>query len=410
MKSQISLGVVACLVVASCASVPKSISVDFNLFCDEIIGCNFRAMGQVGGELMLLDTGSSTTAFCLPPVEGYVKNAKNLEIDGMQVSQCKHYGGLEGGHGFWGPTSSGDIRVGSKQQGFVMRNSTFTTMQATVGLGGNSCGEPSLGSRGVAAPLGGILGLAFKPNNEYQNLTAQDEVSATWNITGTGCYRSKGECLCAPDKGELPANFQAHIEKRNPPKWTQWSLSWDGTLGPKSGSIQIGKRARTPGVPKAKLVSNAPGLGDRYYVFNITQVGVNNQSLGEVGACIFDTGTPMSTLPASFINMLTSKLSATQPTTVEWVLEGMPGKEDVTITWDFPALGSNLDSVKAMFKDMINDDGGPCMWGLDTYRFFETVTMNFGQPADSYFQFAPRASSILTSYEELPLSQHKSDF
>lgn len=170
--------------------------------------------------------------------------------------------------------------------------------------------------------------------------------------------------------------------------------------GPGSGTITVGSSELES--PKVEITPKIPGIYE-FYQMKVEQINVNGVPAPgfEPMDCIVDTGSFEDQLPSSLVKALQKYLSATEETTVEWVLRGTDGP--VISTWTLPALGDQLSQVLELVQ---NRESTECMWSLEAFRFLETILFNFEK---NYMQGVPRKSAILTPFELMPLSNKPND-
>jgi hypothetical protein len=411
-----------------------AIPVTFATLCDvdgPDEGCVLRALGEVAGEKVWLDTGSATLAFCRAPSAELARGAP-YTVGGQPVGQCNLYGDFS--FGWVGPASVGTLTYG--EGATLGPDAQWTVMQYSGGVSGY-CGAAGNASRGVAAGtyIGGLMGLGGSGGN---SVFEQSLINYTaW--AQPDCFSADPPCSCPYQASALAPSVLDTVQRqaKAPLQDRMWAMRWNGELGQGSGSLLFGAAAAQEAAAKVMLFEQSTFTGDgdvrrtwefytsKYYMYVVNQY-VNGQATSGQGGymTIFDSGNPWLDLPWAV-----ALLMAARPEGEEAVvaLEMLGRNEFVNLTLAFPA------SINALVRTMVNDagsnasrdardalgreygikfvqgnfdvPGGSC-WkstaalapfalGLPLLRWVQQITFNVGA---KYLQFEPRAVPVTLPY------------
>jgi len=291
----------------------------------------------------LLDTGSSTLAFCDSSLESSVQS---LKTDYMS---CNKYG--SGNEGYWGFFYKGAIGVGSD---LSIDSSYYSVMHQEVSM---PCGQG----------LQGIFGVAFKQLDQ----AADHPGALDWPTGGVGSCPSASTDLVGP--------LMSYLKQDTPQG--RLGIYWSGAVGSSTGELYIGSTAESNSHYTGGTVKTAT-LGETgYYDITINQFSFAGESHsvscgGLFGApCLVDTGTPIMFVPSSVYQAISNG----QTGTLAIQLAGPSGA--ITLEFDAQTLANN--QYIAPFQ------GGPYILGLPLWAFYYTVfnvdgkTMSFVQHSAS---------------------------
>jgi hypothetical protein len=378
----------------------SSVPLTMAWFCSQSQGCAIRALAEVGGQLLLVDSGSSALAFCAQPDPSLVQGVP-LTINGSAASQCFKYG--DGGHGWYGPSFEGDIAC---SDGTTLRNVTYSVMSVEVGEDGNTCGAAVNGTVGTTSPQGGIIGISAVSEVMDGLVLSSDINTTTWPASSEPLL----QCFtCQCPKGNPGArNFLTDLSSIADPVDQMWAIRWDGgELGPGSASLLWGAPAALR-VPRAALFfraaqgQHATNAYRNFYSFVVTKMSLNGQHVAQKPFfAMFDTGTPSLSLPTSVLDAMKA------PSTPQAynLTVSLFGSSTVDLVLHFPAdmvagiIANGPDEYGIQFQDATclltcPDDGNWMIFGLTLMRWFQQLTFN---TAKHYVQFQPRAGGPLTA-------------
>jgi len=354
--------------------------------------CNLRFFTVIGGELLMIDSGSSSLAFCEAPNPDYVTELSHVAVydedgESNNISQCMLYG--RGDHGWYGNTYTGTIETaGKKGDGQI-----FTIMEKHVGLNGNQCGPIFGESIGLAdSSVRGIMGIGR--NDRY---TYSDAINrSTWtDIAVSSGVCGWGECQCAQSVASgLNSTFLSAL---NNIEITQFAITWDGTLGENSGKMLWNEDAGKD-IPefKAKVpIEMDPQRSFGMFSTNVTRMVVDGVDMNVTQRqYIFDTG-------AGYIN-LPSEISESI-------------KDGSVVTFTMPAMdweyGNTTDFNITVTQELIDAKvfryvpaGSNSFFGLNIFRYFDKILINLDE-AQPYFLASVRETPILELPAKLPVGK-----
>jgi hypothetical protein len=220
---------------------------------------------------LLLDTGSSTLAFCNSSLADKVKSLQS------NYYSCNIYGNAQVHEGYFGPFYEGVVQV---NKGTIkVPNAHYAIMEQEIAM---PC------EQGVS----GIFGIAFK---------ALDQATSTaptgWSSGTVGTCTRPSTDFVQPLMQYL--NTQGGVEKLG--------IYWSGKQGDGEGQLYLDDDA-TSNVHYNKAQASAIGkaaLGFKgWYDINVQSVDFNGKSFTDItcapeqgSPCIMDTGTPVLVIP-----------------------------------------------------------------------------------------------------------------
>lgn len=394
---------------ANAPNIPKSFDISFAWWCAQTvasspISCYLRAFADIGGVPCLIDTGSSTLAFCDEPVPPNVKGVSRAMVlsTGANVSQCVEYGGGSLSHGFFGSSYFGNVSYSSDADAnLALDGVIYTVMEKKVGESGNACGPAAPGSRGMKGNqnIGGIWGVASAVLNNVVYSNDMDQAALTWeDVPEDGqCNATAGQCQCPPAFNFVYDSLLQYLVQNGA---EEWAISWDGSLGDRSGKMLFGDAA------SAALPVDAPKVpldfSDGFYRCNVTAIEVDGATTNQDGpiSYIFDTGTPQLTLPPNVVSAL--KASAAQGKTsgnVVFYLDMLNGADGEYATINTTIT---LDLFNAKEIEMGSSDSY-YFFGLPLMRYLDNVVLHFGGE-QQYFMGTQREVHITDPAPKLPLA------
>jgi len=280
----------------------------------------------------LLDTGSSTLAFCDSSLESSLSTLKT------QYISCNLYG--SGNTGYWGYFYDGTVGVGSND--ISIDSAYYSVMDQEVSM---PCGSG----------LEGIFGVAFKQLDQ-----AAVSSGLNWPSSGVGSCPSSSTDLVGPMMSYL---------KQNTPEG-RLGIYWNGQTGDSTGDLYVGSTAESNSHYTSGTVQTAT-LGETgYYDITINTMSFGGDSYSfscspSSAPCLVDTGTPVIFVPSSIYD----SISGGSTGTLSMTLAGPDG--DVTLDFDAETLNSN--------SYLTPYSSGPFIVGLPLWAFYYTVFNVDGQ-------------------------------
>lgn len=297
---------------------------------------------------LLLDTGSSTLAFCDSSLADKLKSLKSQDYS------CNIYGSATQKEGYWGPFYKGGVHIGNSLK---VSDVHFSVMQQQVEM---PC------SSGVS----GIFGIAF-----HQLDQATSQAPESWPTSGVGS--------CPRPSTDFVEPMMQYLNGEGGTK--QVGIYWSGKLGEGQGELYLDGDATTNShynaataakIGKAKLGTFG------WYDINVQSVEYNGKSYSDItcdptggSPCIMDSGTPVLVVPQAAYDAMASNPAG--DLTVK--LAGAAGGS-VQLTFD----------VKTLIKNQWVQ-GSPqvgVILGLPMRAFYYTVM----DISDSSVSFSPMAN------------------
>jgi len=345
---------------------------------------------------MMIDSGSSTMAYCDPPNPDFVTDIQRIQIfdesnQARNLSQCIRYG--TGTHGWYGETYTGTIET----NGVKTTGHTFAIMNKSVGLIGNQCGpvlEGSIGIENSTDAVRGIMGIGRDDKFSYEDMI----VGESWTdgaIEMGQCLEMECECP-TPIAWGFNSSFLSYLNQFD---IYQFAITWDGSLGKHSGKLLYNEYAEKdilelmPKVP----IEMDPLRSRRLWSTNVTSIGWNGVILNTATThYFFDTGSGYISLPEQIYNIVNS---TDQPAIIDFYVP--------TIDWE---LGNVTSFNVTVTRDLLDarvfrkgHDGGPFFFGLNVYRYLDNIMINFNS-TQAYFRANIR-EHILDLPADLPLTR-----
>jgi len=287
---------------------------------------NVNIHGQAAQEC-LLDTGSSTLAFCDNSLE---KNIQALKTDYMS---CNKYG--SGNEGYWGFFYKGPIGVGSD---LSIASSYYSVMHQEVSM---PCGTG----------LKGIFGVAFKQLDQ----AADHPGALDWPAGGVGS--------CPRPSSDLVGPLMSYLKADTPQG--RLGIYWSGATGSAEGELYIGASAESNSHYTAGQVQTATMGETGYYDIEISSFSFAGQTYGSIACnryspCLVDTGTPIMFVPSGVYDAINNG----QTGSMSLKLAGPNGP--ITLEFDAQTLAA---------KGYITpyQGSGPYILGLPLWAFYYTV-------------------------------------
>jgi len=294
----------------------------------------------------LLDTGSSTLAFCDSTLE---TSLKSLKTDYMS---CNKYG--SGNEGYWGFFYKGTIGVGSDLN---VESAYYSVMHQEVSM---PCGSG----------LQGIFGVAFRQLDQ----AAYHPGALNWPSGGVGS--------CPAATTDFIGPLMSYLKQDTPEG--RLGIYWNGAVGSSTGELYVGASAESNSHYSSGAVQTA-SLGETgYYDVTINQFSFSGQSYSvacsQSAPCLVDTGTPIMFVPSSVYQ----EISNGQTGSVELQLAGPSGA--ITLEFDAETLAKN--------QYIAPYQGGPYILGLPLWAFYYTV-FNVDGRSMSFVKHSPSELTAL---------------
>lgn len=315
---------------------------------------NVNPQGQSAQE-SLLDTGSSTLAFCDSSLGD---SLKSLQTDYMS---CNKYG--SGNEGYWGFFYKGPITVGSDLN---IASSYYSVMHQEVSM---PCGSG----------LQGIFGVAFKQLDQ----AAYHPGALNWPSGGVGSCPASSTDFCGP--------LMSYLKQDTPEG--RLGIYWNGVVGSSAGELYIGAEAESNSHYNSGTVKTAT-LGEtgfydvtiNQFVFGGSSYSVACKPTGNT-PCLVDTGTPIMFVPSEVYQAISNG----QTGSLALQLAGPSGA--ITLEFDAQTLASN--------QYIAPYQGGPYILGLPLWAFYYTVFNVDGRQ----ISFVQHSASELTALKSSSKNQ-----
>lgn len=395
-----SVGVVRALV-----DMKGNLDMSFAQWCTDDF-CDLRLFAEIGGELLMVDSGSSSLAFCDYPDPDFVTNSMRLSTkdpssgERVHISQCQKYGAT-GSHGWYGESFVGTFESSTTQTaagtGVKTSGVYYTIMQKAIGIEGNQCGDTIEGSIGLEkSTVRGIIGLA---RNDIYFISSEIDES-TWTNTAVQTDNCNDrDCLC-PTQPVISGVNSSFLNILG--YWgvvRQFAIVWDGTLGKNSGKLLSGDDAskdipnNTPKNPIETDPSKSMGL----WSTNVTGIMVDGTDM-EIGTrqYVFDTGSTHISLPSNVFEQVQKKeLQSTVVFTIPTISGADSSTFTVTVTQEL--IDANIFRESKTETEIHS-------FGLNIMRFLNNVLINFDDINQPYFMNVPRKDHILELPANLPVT------
>mmetsp|Transcript_37886 Transcript_37886/g.60793 ORF Transcript_37886/g.60793 Transcript_37886/m.60793 type:complete len:362 (-) Transcript_37886:157-1242(-) len=276
----------------------------------------------------LLDTGSSTLAFCDASLES---GLESLKTDYMS---CNLYG--SGNEGYWGFFYKGGIGVGGQVN---IDSAYYSIMHQEVSM---PCGSG----------LQGIFGVAFKLLDQ----AAVHPGALNWPSGGVG--------NCPQPSTDLVGPLMSYLKQDTPSG--RLGIYWSGAVGSGTGELYVGPSAESNSHYSSGTAQIAT-LGETgYYDITINSFSFAGQTHSDIqcnfnagSPCLVDTGTPIMFVPSGVYQAIMNG----QTGSLEMQLAGPSGT--ATLKFDAQTLANN--------QYIAPYQGGPYIIGLPLWAFYYTV-------------------------------------
>ena len=282
-------------------------------------------IGNLPVRRLLLDTGSSTVAFC---------NTSFPEVlplsEQTQLNACEQYGpSTPNGfftNGYVGPFFRGELSI----QGPAGRSLQIPNAMYAVFAEGSCAPEMC-----TDKPSEGIFGVAYRK----RSMAYPSSVDLSSSCSSIG---NDVEVLCPSTSASVLSPLMQEL-RMTPQGWEIFGVYWSGGL---TGNMYLGPAAtRTihynPFAPPARLLDAGSGASGWYNV-NVWKIVYDDVEFTQIDctkhsrACIIDTGTPVLLLPSVARNWPDPSKSSK----IEFHLEGASGSPSVVIDFNFSKLMS----------------------------------------------------------------------
>jgi len=286
---------------------------------------NVNPKGQAAQEC-LLDTGSSSLAFCDSSLESSLKSVKTNYLS------CNAYG--SGDEGYWGFFYEGKIGVGSHLE---VASAYYSVMHQEVSM---PCGSG----------LQGIFGVAFKQLDQ----AAYHPGALNWPSGGVGS--------CPAPSKDLVGPLMSYLKQDTPQG--RLGIYWNGAVGSSTGELYVGPTAESNAHYTSGTVQTAT-LGETgYYDITINQFSFGGETYSVAcntrdTPCLVDTGTPIMFVPSRVYQAIRNG----QTGSLTLQLAGPNGP--ITLNFDAQTLANN--------QYIAPYQGGPYILGLPLWAFYYTV-------------------------------------
>lgn len=294
---------------------------------------------------LLLDTGSSTLAFCDSSLANSVKALQ------AKYYSCNIYGSATVKEGFWGPFYEGGVHI---------NKGTIQVTDAHYAIMTDEVAMP------CQQGIDGIFGIAFKALDQATNATPTG-----WTSTTVGSCPRPTTDFVQPLMQYL--NVKGGVEKLG--------IYWSGKQGDGEGQLYLDDEttsnphynaAQAAAIGKAKLGFKG------WYDVNVQSVSYGGQQYADFtcnpmmgSPCIMDTGTPVLVIPSDAY----AAISKRQTGDLSVTLEGASGGS-VQLKFDVRTLLAN---------NWVAPGGGGVMLGLPLRAFYYSVF----DITDSTIEFVP---------------------
>jgi len=298
---------------------------------------NVNPEGQAPQET-LLDTGSSSLAFCDSSLESSLKDVKTDYLS------CNAYG--SGGAGYWGFFYSGQIGVG---QNLSIDSAYYSVMHTEVSM---PCGSG----------LQGIFGVGFKSLDQAANHAS----ALNWTKGTVGSCPATNTTLVGP--------LMSYLKQDTPQG--RLGIYWNGAVGNSTGELYVGATAESNSHYTSGTIQTAT-LGETgYYDIVINQFSFGGEtykvSCNPFMPCLVDTGTPIMFVPSKVYEAITN--GSTGSLTMQ--LAG-PNGTNISLNFDAQTLAKNK-----YIQPYSPGLGSPHIIGLPLWAFYYTVFNVDGRTMD----------------------------
>eukprot|EP00933_Yihiella_yeosuensis_P082278 TRINITY_DN9609_c0_g2_i1.p1 TRINITY_DN9609_c0_g2~~TRINITY_DN9609_c0_g2_i1.p1 ORF type:complete len:458 (+),score=78.95 TRINITY_DN9609_c0_g2_i1:88-1461(+) len=274
--------------------------------------------GTAGNKLqqqrLVLDTGSSTLAFCDSSMSSQVSATRS-----NKYVSCNKYNPGGAKTGYWGPFFQGEVTASG---GLELNGSIYSIMSQEVNM-------PCTNG------FGGIFGIAFS----QIDLAFPSELMLPWSQDSVGsCPKNPTADLIPPLLHSLKA--AGGVEKLG--------IYWSGQKGENVGALYLDEEAESNDHYSKDAALGPAALGELgWYDIKIQQISLGGMTWGpfecnprKKNSCILDTGTPSIVVPEAIYNQAKSQALFEQVPALKFTLLGADGGL-VPIEFDTAALLNN---------------------------------------------------------------------
>jgi len=314
---------------------------------------NVNPEGQAAHEC-LLDTGSSSLAFCDSSLESSLESIKTDYLS------CNLYG--SGNEGYWGFFYQGQIGVG---RGLSVDSAYYSVMHQEVSM---PCGTG----------LQGIFGVAFKQLDQG----AYHPSALNWPSGGVGS--------CPAASTDFVGPLMSYLKQDTPQG--RLGIYWNGAVASSAGELYVGATAESNAHYTSGTVQTAT-LGETgYYDVNINQFAFGGETYSvtcnsQYTPCLVDTGTPIMFVPSSVYQAISN---------------GQTGSLTLQLAGPNGAIALNFDAQTLANNQYIAPyQGGPYILGLPLWAFYYTVFNVDGRSMD----FVEHSASEMLALKNLTTIQ-----
>jgi hypothetical protein len=302
---------------------------------------------------LLLDTGSSTLAFCDSKLADKVKSLQT------NYYSCNIYGNAQVQEGYYGPFYEGGIQVNKGT--FKVPKAHYSIMKKEIQM---PCEQG----------LSGIFGIAFKALDQATNVEP-----AGWTSSKVGSCSRPSTDFVQPLMQYL--NSKGGVEKLG--------IYWSGKQGDGEGQLYLDDAATSNShynEAQASAIGKATLGFKAWYDINVQSVDFNGKSFTDItcnptggSPCIMDTGTPQLVIPEDAYQAI----SASKSGELSVKLQGTSRPVELKF------------SVKILLDNQWVSPGPPnggVILGLPLRAFYYSVV----DITDSSIQFVPTAAYAKT--------------
>ncbi|CAE7180627.1 ANKRD17 [Symbiodinium pilosum] len=307
--------------------------------------------GILPAQKLVVDTGSSTLAFCQ---SSFLQEAAYKPTNYIS---CNQYNPGGDATGYWGPFVVGQIQAG---------NVTFS--QASYSIMEQEQNMPCKDG------IQGIFGIAFR----QLDVGFPAEQKPNWLEGGPSASCPDAAGVVPPP---LMQNLRAHggVEKLG--------IYWSGQLGENQGRLYLDQDAvLNEHYDESRIVGPAV-LGEiGWYDINVQKISLGGEEFSNFNCnpsqpgqqCIMDTGTPALVLPPQVFEYASQLIDMGEPATLSFWLPGTSG-ENVPVSFDL----NILNKMAALSK---GGQGTNIILGLPLWAFYYTIFDISGQSVSFFPQ------------------------
>mmetsp|Transcript_56351 Transcript_56351/g.105643 ORF Transcript_56351/g.105643 Transcript_56351/m.105643 type:complete len:485 (+) Transcript_56351:70-1524(+) len=325
--------------------------------------------GRLSAQRLVVDTGSSTLAFCQ---QSLAQEAAYKSTDYISCNQYNPGGDLTG---YWGPFVLGEVFAGD----VVFPKAAYSIMTEEDNM---PC------QNGVQ----GIFGIAFRQLDVAYPADEQPDWSS----------ESGSDASCPKAAGVVPPPMIQKLQSDG--GMARLGIYWSGRHGANEGQLYLDEDAVLNEHYQESSVLGPAVLGEvGWYNVMISQITVGDQVFSNFGCspddpgqqCIMDTGTPALVVPEEVYNSAIELIQYGEAATITFALPGTSG-QDVPLSFDLAALYQR----NALSK---GGNGVNIILGLPLWAFYYTV-FNIEARSVSFVPHAPLSTSTAVPAETEPVA------